>query len=152
MQPGRFETDPATATTTVGQAMLRHPTVHPAELTVREARSAFAGSAKLRVLLLVRDGLLVGMVAREDLSGSEDPSAVVADVATLDAGACVEADAPLSATFEAMLRSGRRRVAVVEPGGKLLGLLCLKQSRSGFCTDAGVAAMRRSRARLSRPA
>jgi CBS domain-containing protein len=152
MQPGRFETDPATAPATVGDAMLRHPTVHSAELTVREARSAFAASAKLRVLLLVRDGLLVSVVAREDLSGTEDPSAAVADVGTLDDGACVAADAPLEATFEAMVRSGRRRLAVVEPDGRLLGLLCLKASRSGFCTDAGVAAMRRSRARLSRPA
>lgn len=149
MQPGRFKTDPAT--TTVGDAMLRHPTVHPAGLTVREARAAFAASAKLRVLLLVDDDLLVSIVAREDLSGTEDPSAAVADVGTLD-GTCVEADAPLGATFEAMVSSGRRRLAVVGPDGKLLGLLCLKASRSGFCTDAGVAAMRRSRARVSRPA
>ncbi|MGH3506167.1 MAG: CBS domain-containing protein [Nocardioidaceae bacterium] len=151
MQPGRFQTDPATATTTVGDAMLRHPTVHPADLTVREARSAFTASPKLRVLLLVRDDLLVSMVAREDLSGTEDPSAAAADLGTLR-GTCVAADAPLGATFDAMVRSGRRRMAVVEPGGKLLGLLCLKRSQSGFCTDAGVAAMRRSRARLSRPA
>jgi hypothetical protein len=51
-----------------------------------------------------------------------------------------------------MVRSGRRRIAVVEPDGTLVGLLCLKQSGSGFCTDAGVAAMRRSRARTSRTA
>ena len=118
MQSGRFETDPATATTTVGDAMLRHPTVHPAELTVREARSAFDASPKLRVLLLVRDDLLVSMIAREDLSRAEDPSAAVAEVGTLD-GRCVAADAPLEATFDAMVRSGRRRIAVVEPDGKL---------------------------------
>ena len=151
MQSDRFETDPAPATTTVGDAMLRHPTVHPAELTVREARSAFDASPKLRVLLLVRDDLLVSMIAREDLSRAEDPSAAVAEVGTLD-GRCVAADAPLEATFDAMVRSGRRRIAVVEPDGKLLGLLCLKRSQSGFCTDKGVAAMRRSRARSSRPA
>ena len=151
MQPGRFQTDPASATTTVGDAMLRHPTVHPAELTVREARSAFAVSAKLRVLLLVRDHLLVSMVAREDLSGTEDPSTAVADVGTLE-DRCVAAHAPLEETFDAMIRSGRRRIAVVEPDGTLLGLLCLKRSQSGFCTDKGVAAMRRSRARPSRPA
>lgn len=148
MQRGRFGTDGASAT--VGDAMLRHPTVHPAGLTVREARAAFEASAKLRVLLLVHDGLLVSMVVREDLSGAEDPSTAAADVGTLD-GACVAADAPLGATFEDMVRSGRRRLAVVEPGGRLIGLLCLKASRSGFCTDAGVAAMRRSRVR-SRPA
>ena len=151
MQPGRDASDTASATPTVGDAMLRHPTVHPADLTVSEARAAFAASAKLRVLLLVRDGLLVSMVAREDLSDAEEASAPVADVGTLD-GACVAAEAPLDATFDAMVRSGRRRIAVVEPDGTLLGLLCLKQSRSGFCTDEGVAAMRRSRTRSSRPA
>jgi CBS domain-containing protein len=151
MQSGRSVTDPDTAVSSVGDAMLRRPTVHPAELTVREARSAFAASAKLRVLLLVRDDLLLSVVGREDLSESVDPQSAVADVGTLD-GTCVAADAPLQATFDAMVRSGRRRLAVIEPDGTLVGLLCLKSSQSGFCTDAGVAAMRRSRARTSRTA
>jgi CBS domain-containing protein len=150
MQPGRPEAHLGT-TTTVRDAMLLHPTVHTAELTVREARSAFAASEKLRVLLLVRDEVLVSMVVREDLSGAEDPSAAVADMGALE-GRCVAADDPLEATFDAMVRSGRRRVAVVGPDGVLLGLLCLKRNQSGFCTDEGVAAMRRARARSSRPA
>lgn len=126
--------------------MLRHPSVHPAELTVGEARSLFATSAKLRVLLIVADGRLVSTVVREDISASADPASRVADAGTL-AGRCVAADASLEATFDTMVRDGRRRLAVVEPDGRLLGLLCLKQSHSGFCTDEGVAAMRRSRAR-----
>lgn len=126
--------------------MLRHPTVHPADMTVAEARAAFAASAKIRVLLLVAGDRLVSTVVRDDLAGSADPASAVADAGTLT-GRCVAADAPLEATFQAMVRDGRRRLAVVEPDGILLGLLCLKQSRSGFCTDEGVAAMRRSRAR-----
>jgi hypothetical protein len=36
-------------------------------------------------------------------------------------------------------------MAVVSPSGLLLGLLCLKRSFTGFCTDDGVARMRRER-------
>lgn len=126
--------------------MLRHPTVHRADLTVREARSVFAAGAKTRVLLLVTGGRLVSTVVREDLDPGADPAAAAANAGTLT-GRCVAADALLEDTFQAMLREGQRRLAVIEPDGTLLGLLCLKQSRSGFCTDEGVAAMRASRMR-----
>ena len=45
----------------------------------------------------------------------------------------------------AMQASGDRRLAVVEDDGRLLGLLCLKRSGDGFCTDAGVAERRAAR-------
>ena len=38
---------------TVGSAMLRHPTVHPADLTVGEAQAVFAARAKTHLLVLV---------------------------------------------------------------------------------------------------
>ena len=49
---------------TVGGVMLRRPTVHPADTTVRAARAAFAASPKLHLLLLVRDGRLIGTLDR----------------------------------------------------------------------------------------
>ena len=58
---------------------------------------------------------------------------------------CVSPDLPLDPTREALVREGRPRLAVVAEDGRLLGLLCLKRSQSGFCTDDGVAQMRRSR-------
>ena len=36
----------------------------------------------------------------------------------------------------ALLENGIRRAAVVDDGGRLLGLLCLKRHGNGFCTDA----------------
>ncbi len=39
-----------------------------------------------------------------------------------------------------MVAQGIRRLAVVDDGGALLGLLCLKRSGSGFCSDDDVAA------------
>jgi hypothetical protein len=37
-----------------------------------------------------------------------------------------------------MLACGRRRLAVVGRDGKFQGLLCLKRSRSGFCSNRDV--------------
>ncbi len=39
-----------------------------------------------------------------------------------------------------LLARGRRRLAVVDERGALLGLLCLKRRLTGFCSDADVAA------------
>ena len=37
-----------------------------------------------------------------------------------------------------MTTTGRRRAAVTSADGRLLGLLCLKASRAGFCSDQDV--------------
>ena len=44
-----------------------------------------------------------------------------------------------------MITTGIRRLAVVDGDLRLLGLLCLKASRTGFCSDEGVDGMRRGR-------
>jgi hypothetical protein len=41
---------------------------------------------------------------------------------------------------QSMLRNRLRRIAVVDEHGALLGLLCLKRSGTGFCSDDDVAA------------
>jgi hypothetical protein len=46
----------------------------------------------------------------------------------------------------AMIASGQRRAAVVSPDGRLLGLLCLKASGTGFCSDQDVRARALDRA------
>jgi hypothetical protein len=40
----------------------------------------------------------------------------------------------------AMTATGRRRAAVTSADGRLLGLLCLKASQVGFCSDTDVRA------------
>jgi CBS domain-containing protein len=129
---------------TVGSAMLRHPTVHAPDLTVGEAQEIFATSPKTHLLVLVRDGVLVSTLVRDDVDGLPHASAPAADAGTL-AGRTVTADEPLEALRAAMADSGLRRLAVVDDRMRLLGLLCLKRSRTGFCTDEGVAAMRAER-------
>ncbi|KXP00396.1 Predicted signal-transduction protein containing cAMP-binding and CBS domains (plasmid) [Tsukamurella tyrosinosolvens] len=130
---------------TVGGVMLRRPTVHPADTTVRAARAAFAASPKLHLLLLVRDGRLIGTLDRDDLAplGVEDDDPALS-VAALD-GRTVAPDAPADLLRTEMVARGIRRLAVVDDHLRLLGLLCLKASASGFCTDDGVDEMRRGR-------
>lgn len=129
---------------TVADAMLRHPRVHPAALTVAGARAAYAASAKTHLLLLVDAGVLVSTLARDDVREAAPPSAPAAGLGVLD-GRIVSPGAPLEPTARAMARARHRRLAVVDARMRLLGLLCLKRSLDGFCTDEAVAAMRAAR-------
>ena len=129
---------------TVGSAMLRCPTVHRPDLTVGEARTVFEASPKTHLLVLVEDGVLVSTLVRADLEQLGDPDAPARDAGSL-VGRTVAVDAPLEPLRASMAGSGLRRLAVVDDERRLLGLLCLKRSRTGFCTDEGVAAMRAER-------
>jgi len=52
----------------------------------------------------------------------------------------VPAEASLAEVRQVMIATGRRRAAVTSADGRLLGLLCLKASRAGFCSDQDVRA------------
>lgn len=130
---------------TVGDAMLRHPTVHGTGLTLGEARAIFAARPKTHLLLLVDDGVLVSAVDRDDVPADLADATPAATVGSLE-GRTVSPGVLLEPTREEMIARGARRVAVVAPDMHLLGLLCLKRRLTDFCTDEGVAAMRRERA------
>jgi CBS-domain-containing membrane protein len=55
------------------------------------------------------------------------------------------------AARELLIERGLRRLAVVNHDSTLLGLMCLKRSRTGFCSDEDVASRAQSRV-LSRQA
>jgi CBS domain-containing protein len=125
---------------TVAAAALRRPKVLPAAATVGEARTALADD-HVHALLVVDGGLLLAVVEREDLEGVPDPTpaALVGRLAERT----VAPDADLSTTWAGMAARGRRRLAVVDERGLLVGLLCLKRSGRGFCSAADVAARAR---------
>jgi hypothetical protein len=52
----------------------------------------------------------------------------------------VSPDADLETLRRTLLASGRRRLAVLETNNHLLGMLCLKRTGLGFCSDADVRA------------
>jgi hypothetical protein len=56
------------------------------------------------------------------------------------AGRTVGAGASLAEVQRAMNATWRRRAAVTSDDGRLLGLLCLKASRAGFCSELDVRA------------
>ncbi|MCW2868525.1 MAG: hypothetical protein JWR20_2713 [Marmoricola sp.] len=127
-----------TSGATVGEAMITRPHLHPADLTVDQARAAL-DDAHVHLLLLVQDGRLLGTLTRDDLADQHPGADPARPLARLE-GRVVPAGAPLAPVTEEMAARGARRLAVVDDDGGLLGLLCLKRSGTGFCTDEGVAA------------
>lgn len=122
---------------TVADVMVRGPRTVPASATVAEARAELLDD-HVHVVLVVEGDTLVGTVERIDLVGAPSSAPVLAH-AVLD-GRTV---APTVAAEDArllLLARGRRRLAVVDEHGALLGLLCLKRRLTGFCSDADVAA------------
>jgi CBS domain-containing protein len=144
----RTEMRPAPGRPLVADAMLRGPTVHDAAESVESLRRLFLDDHVL-MALLVEDGRLVAAVERRDLAR---PCALGAPARALGAlrGRTVRPEAPLEEALEAMRRGARRRLAVVDARGTLRGLLCLKASGEGFCSDEGVRERRRERTRRRR--
>jgi CBS domain-containing protein len=116
--------------------MVTRPAVHRPTATVAELR-AFFDDDHMHMALLVDDGELVGTVERFDLVNVDD-RVPAHEIARLD-GRTITPDASLTDALTATQRAGRRRLAVTNAGA-LLGLLCLKATGAGFCSDEDVAA------------
>jgi CBS domain-containing protein len=127
--------EPFPAGRTVAGAMITSPQVVDATTTVRRAQEFFADD-HVHALLVVTGRTLLAVVERTDLASSP-PDAPARAVGRLD-GRVVRPDAALCATWHRMAALNRRRLAVVDRDRNLLGLLCLKRSGRGFCSDAGV--------------
>jgi CBS-domain-containing membrane protein len=118
------------------------PMLHEGDATVGELR-AFFRDDHVHMALLVDNGRLVGAVERADLR--ELPDELPARLAGSLEGRVVSPDTPAHSALLAMREAGRRRLAAVDPDGRLLGLLCLKAAGNGFCSDGGIANRRRER-------
>lgn len=135
---------PPGLTGAVRDHMLSRPNCHPLDLTVAGARAVFAASPKHHLLLLVASDRLANTVSRPDLQDADEPNRHAATFGTLQ-GRTINAHAPIAVVHQHMVRHRVRRLAVVDDARHLLGLLCLKTRMDGFCTDAGVEAMRNTR-------
>ena len=124
---------------TAADAMLTAPVKHSLSATVREIRDFFRDDHVHAALIVSPAGYLEAVVERDDVAGSEAPGAAAAPLGRL-AGRTVAAGASLAEVRRAMAVTGRRRAAVTSSDGRLLGLLCLKASRAGFCSDQDVRA------------
>ena len=124
---------------TAAEAMLTAPTRHPPSATVREIRDFFRDDHVHAALIVSPAGYLEAVVERDDIADCQVPGAAAAPLGRL-AGRTVAPGASLAEVRRAMTAAGRRRAAVTSADGRLLGLLCLKASRTGFCSDQDVRA------------
>ncbi|GAB3853035.1 hypothetical protein GCM10028801_04990 [Nocardioides maradonensis] len=135
---------------TVAEVMITEPTTFDADITVGVARTSLA-RPKQRLVLLVDGRHLVGTVVAEDLPEPVADDAPARDHARLEGRTARPTDT-VADLWERLDRAGARRLAVVDDAGDLLGLVCVKRSRSGFCTVEGIASWRAERERAEREA
>jgi CBS domain-containing protein len=124
---------------TAAEVMLTAPVRHPLSATVGEIRDFFSDDHVHAALIVSPAGYLEAVVERDDIAGCRALAAFVAPLGRL-AGRTVPAGASLAEVTRVMTAAGRRRAAVTGADGRLLGLLCLKASRAGFCSDQDVRA------------
>ena len=83
------------------------------------------------------DGRLLTIVERGELAGAADDRPAI-ELGRLE-GRTIDPAADLEEVRRRMVAGQIRRLAVVDRQMRLLGLLCLKRSGLGFCSDADVA-------------
>lgn len=101
-------------------------------------------------LIVAENRRLVTTIERSDLAAAPLPSTPVGEIGTL-AGRTVAPSYALDAATTLLLRERRRRLAVVDSTGRLLGLLCLKRDGTGYCSDEGIRARATEALRSNRP-
>jgi len=119
----------------VADAMLRRPKLLASDASVDDARAQLVDEHVHLALVTSVDGVLLTTIELADLDGAT--AAFAQQVGTL-AERVVGRDASIGDAMERMQAASRRRLAVIDEEGRLLGLLCLKQSGNGFCSDADV--------------
>lgn len=127
---------------TVAEAMVSAPWTHSSVATVGEVAKFFTDEHVHAALIINTEGYLITVVERGDIGLDVALDVPVVQFGRLD-GRTVQAEASLRQIHRAMLAERRRRAAVISANGRLLGLLCLKASSAGFCSDQDVLDRRR---------
>lgn len=140
--PGRTttsrRTEPDGDGPTVAAAMIRHPKTLPHDASTAEVVSLLDDD-HVHLALLVDGDRLVGTIDRADLARRSGASGSALDIAN-PVGRTIGPDASLVQAHRSMIESAQRRLAVIDDDGRLLGLLCLKRTLAGFCTERDVTA------------
>jgi CBS domain-containing protein len=111
--------------------MLRDPKTLTADASVAEVRQLLA-NPKVQMVLLADGPAFRGAVTHVPADASPRDRAV--DYADTDAE-FISPDASDEEAFERAAVSPTRRVIVLDEDENLLGLLCLNQSRTKFCSS-----------------
>ena len=134
----------AASGTCVGDGMVARPKTHRPEAQLDEIRSLFEDDHVHMALIVTTDGRLLTTIERPDLAAAPSRSTPAVGLGRL-AGRTVGPSDALAAATARLLREGRRRLAVVDDSGRLLGLLCLKRDGTGYCSEEGIRARARQR-------
>jgi hypothetical protein len=110
---------------------------HGPDSVLGDIRAFFEDDHVHMALVVATDGRLVTTIERPDLPAGSPARTPAADLGTL-AGRTARPQAALDAATAVLLRERRRRLAVVDDRGRLLGLLCLKQDGTGYCSADGI--------------
>jgi CBS domain-containing protein len=127
---------PQSVVTRVRDAMVTGPKTHGKDTPLEDIRSLFEDD-HVHMALIVAHGRLITTVQRSDLIEPFPRSMPAYCLGTL-VGRTISPNRPLDEVTAALNRSGKRRLAVTNGSGELLGLLCLKRDRSGYCSDDGI--------------
>jgi CBS domain-containing protein len=122
----------------VSDVMVTIPKTHGPDVSLEEIRELFADDHVRMALVVDASGRLLTTIERQDLIAAAAPSSTrIARLGTL-VGRTVGPSTLLSAATATLLHARKRRLAVVDDRGRLVGLLCLKRDGTGFCSDEGV--------------
>ena len=136
---------------TVADAMVTGVRLSGRDTTVGELRTLFRDE-HVHAAVIVEDGVLLAVVDRADVEGTaardDDAALPLGRRRSRTVGPAVD----LEQARHLMLAAGRRRLAVVGDDGRFRGLLCLKRTLRGFCSDRDVRARSDGRRTRSDPA
>lgn len=119
-------------TTLVRDVMVSRPKTMPATATVADVRQTFANSHVISALLV--DGTaFAGVITRDAVPDAVPDDASARDFASIDVPT-IRPDMPVAEAVAMLDADGERRLVVLaDDGATLAGLLCLDESRTGFC-------------------
>lgn len=123
---------------TSASVMIHTPQTLPARASVDDVRAQMTDD-HVHMVLLTDGDKLRGTLVRTDLPPAESGHEAALSWAVLR-DRTVSPDTPTALVQARLNHTEMRRLAVVDADHRLLGLVCLKRSRSGFCSDADVAA------------
>ena len=123
---------------TVSDAMVRRPKVLADSSTIADVRAFFLDE-HVHAALIVRAGSLLSVIERRDLDPHLPDGMPALTVGRLG-DRVVHEHTQLPAAEHQLRTAGGRRLAVIDADGALKGLLCLKGSGCGYCSDNDVEA------------
>lgn len=118
---------------TVSDVMITAPKTHQHDATIETIRAALE-DPHVHMILLTRHGVLHGTLVRDDIPSAAPNPCLALELANLRDRTIAPTE-NLDAVWQRLETSGQRRIAVVDDANTLLGLVCLKRDRTGFCTD-----------------